>query len=314
MADSVSNSTYIPSEYSYKNKKQFSSEMDQDAFMKLFLEQLKHQDPMSPMDNTQFMQNTALMTMVERLTKMQSLMEEANSSLLNLPDYEALIGKSASYTKETKDEITGEKTSEQKDGTISAVSLKDGKIYFQVGEDVVTRDKIKGLESKGMTNDSLLDNTLKYTQMIGKRVSYLEEQVIDKDGKPETTDDQYTDTVSKTGIITSFSLKDGKLEFTIDKDKKVTMDKISGIEVADNVPMDNTLKYAQMIGYKVIYNELVENNGKTENVEKTATIKAMNMKNGLIEFLLDNDKKIKPNEIVGLEVPAATSTTPPATA
>ncbi|MGC5324827.1 flagellar hook assembly protein FlgD [Brevibacillus sp. SYSU BS000544] len=310
MADSVTNSTYIPNEYSYTNKKQFSSEMDQDAFMKLFLEQLKHQDPMSPMDNTQFMQNTALMTMVERLTKMQSLMEEANSSLLNLPEYESLIGKSASYTKVTEDEVTGEKKTEQKDGTISAVKLVDGKIYFQIGEDTVTRNNIKGLESKGMTNDSLLDNTLKYTQMIGKRVSYLEEQVIDKDGKPETTDDQYTDTVSKTGIITSFSLKDGKLEFTIDKDKKVTMDKISGIEVADNVPMDNTLKYAQMIGYKVVYNELVENNGKTENVEKTATIKAMNMKNGLIEFLLDNDKKIKPNEIVGLEVQA----TPPTTA
>ncbi len=302
MADSVQSSTYIPSEYSYKNKKEFTSEMDSDAFMKLFLEQLKNQDPMSPMDNTQFMQNTSLMTMVERLTKMQSLMEESNSSLLNLPQYEGLIGKSATYNKVTEDELTGETKTEEKTGTIDGVKMVDGKILFTIGDDVVTRDKIKGLESKGMTNDSLLDNTLKYTQMIGKRVSYGEENVVDRDGNPDTKNDQYTETTTKTGIITSFSLKDKKIEFTLDDGKKVTLDQISGLEVADNVPMDNTLKYAQMIGYKATYKDLVENNGKTEEVEKTAIIKAMSMKNGLIEFVLDNDKKLKPSDIIGLEV------------
>lgn len=302
MADTVQNSPYIPSEYSYKNKKEFSSEMDSDAFMKLFLEQLKHQDPMSPMDNTQFMQNTSMMTMVERLTNMQKLMEESNSSLLNLTEYEKLVGKSATYTKVTQDEVTGEKKSEQKSGSIDSVKLVDGKIMFAIGEDLVTRDKIKGLESKGMTSDSLLDNTLKYTQMIGKSITYIEEKLVDTDGNPDTTNDQYTDKVSKTGVITSFSLANGKVEFTVDHDKKVTIDQISGMNVSDNTSMDSTLKYAQMIGYQVTYKDWVQNNGKEEEVEKTAIIKAMSMKNGLIEFVLDNDKKLKPTDILGIEV------------
>ncbi|MGD8190227.1 flagellar hook assembly protein FlgD [Brevibacillus ginsengisoli] len=302
MADTVQNSSFIPSEYSYKNKKEFSSEMDSNAFMQLFIAQLKNQDPMSPMDNTQFMQNTSMMTMVERLTNMQKLMEESNSSMLNLPKYESLVGRSATYNKVTEDEITGEKKTEQKTGNIDSVKLVDGKIMMAIGSDLITPDKIKGLESKGMTSDSLLDNTLKYTQMVGKTITYVEEKLVDKDGNPNTTNDQYTEKTSNTGVITSFSLKDGKVEFTVDNGKKVTVDQISGLSASDTGSMDNTLKYAQMIGYQVTYKDIVQNDGKDQEVDKTGIIKAMNMKNGMIEFVLDNDKKLKPSDIIGIEV------------
>jgi flagellar basal-body rod modification protein FlgD len=303
MATNVQNQFQIPSPFSYKGKKEFTTELDQNAFMKLMLEQLKHQDPLSPMDNQQFVQQTSIMTMVERLTRMQQLMEESNSSLLNIREYESLIGKTATYEKESQDELTGETFRETKTGTISAVKMTNGKIYFTIGDDLVARDKISGLESKGMTNDSLMDNTLKYAQLVGKRVTYLDTEVIDADGKPETTNDQISKSVEKTGLVTGFAVKNGTVEFQLDNGKKLGLDELIGMQlVPENIPMDATLKYTQLIGYQVTYLEKeVTADGSSVEVEKTGLIKAVSMKNGLIEFLLDNDKKIKLSDIIGFE-------------
>ncbi len=306
MANTVNSTTYVPKEYSYKNKKEFTSELDQNAFMKLLIEQLKNQDPLSPMDNQQFIQQTSMMTMVERLTRMQTLMEESNSSLLNIREYEGLIGKTATYEKETQDEDTGETTRETKTGTISGVKMVDGKIVFTIGDDIVPREQINGLESKGAANDSLMDNTLKYAQMIGKQVTYLQQETIDKDGNPQTQDDQYTTDVEKTGIITSLSMKNGAVQFVLDNGTTVKLDDIIGLQVApDNLPVDNTLKYLQLVGSRVTYNEQqVNQDGTTTTVEHSGVITSISMKNGLIEFQLDNNKKLKPGEITGLQVEA----------
>lgn len=218
MPDSVNHTSTIPASSLYKNKKPFSTEIDQNAFMKLMLETLKHQDPLSPMDNNQFLQQTSMMTMVERLTRMQTLMEESNSSLLNLQQYEGLVGKTATYEKVNKNELTGEETREVKTGTIDAVKLHEGKIYFQIGQDLVTRDAINGLESK------------------------------DSDETPETP---------------------------------------------SNPMLDATLKYAQMIGYKVTYED--------GSAEKTGTVAGISMKNGLVELLLDDNSRLKLNQVIGFE-------------
>lgn len=222
MPGSVSNtSSYIADRDKYKNKKQFTSDLDQNAFMKLMIEQLKNQDPMSPMDNSQFLQQTSMMTMVERLTRMQTLMEESNSSLLNIREYESLVGKTATYDfiRKTDD---GEETKESKTGVISGVRMEDGKILFDIGEDKnIPNNTIHGIESKG-TSELPVDNTLKYTQMIGYKVTYL--------------------------------------------------DSVTGSD------------------------------GKTTSEERTGTVKAVSMKNGLVELILDNETKLKPNQIIGLEV------------
>ncbi|MFY0543207.1 flagellar hook assembly protein FlgD [Brevibacillus sp. H7] len=222
MASSVNNTNSIPAHLSYKNKREFSSELDQNAFMKLMLEQLKHQDPMSPMDNSQFIQQTSMMTMVEKLTRMASLMEESNSSLLSVRQYEDLIGKTASYEKETMDELTGEVTREQKEGVIQSVKMEKGRIYFQIGEDaLIPRDKIDGIESKGPSGDNLMDNALKYAQMIGYRVTYLE--------KATNTDGSTADH-EKNGVIQSVSMKNGLVELILEDNKKLKLSEIIGFE------------------------------------------------------------------------------------
>jgi flagellar basal-body rod modification protein FlgD len=298
MADSVTNpASPINPSFQYKNKKQYSTELDQNAFMKLMLEQLKYQDPLSPMDNNQFLMQTSMMTMVERLTKMQTLMEEANSSLLNIRKYEELIGRNASYEKVTKDEITGEESHEQKTGTINAVKMADGKIYFQIGEDLVPRDKVKGIDSKGVFNEDLV----KLADMVGMHINYREGRTVDTDNNPETTHDTTTVYDIKDGVISGFTMKDGKVTFQLNNGKTIAFEDVTGLSVKpESMPMDSTLKYAQMIGYQVTYLD-TDASGNVTGTEKTGTISAVSLKNGLVEFVLEDNKRLKLNQIIGFQ-------------
>ena len=63
-----------------KTKKASGSEMDKDSFMKLLVAQLKYQNPMSPTDSTQMMQQSAQFSMLEALQGMQeSLTSQINT-------------------------------------------------------------------------------------------------------------------------------------------------------------------------------------------------------------------------------------------
>lgn len=51
--------------------------LGQDEFLKLLVTQLQHQDPLSPMENQDFIAQTAQFTQLEQLTKLVSLMEKS---------------------------------------------------------------------------------------------------------------------------------------------------------------------------------------------------------------------------------------------
>ena len=56
-------------------KDRASDGLDKDAFLNLMLVQLQHQDPLSPMDNSQMMTQMADFTTVEQLTNISESME-----------------------------------------------------------------------------------------------------------------------------------------------------------------------------------------------------------------------------------------------
>ena len=304
---SVSNTSTVPSYLSYKGKKEFSTELDNEAFMKLLLEQLKNQDPMSPMDNSQFIQQTSMMTMVEKMTKMASLMEQSNNSMLTLEKYESLVGRTATYDLTTADEITGETSTETKEGVISAVYMDNGKIYFRLAGETnpIPLADVKGLESQGMTGNAL-DSSLKYMEMIGNEISYKATSQVDQDGNPATTDDVTSVDEVKNAVITGFSIKDGAAQFQLDNGSTVKLDEIVGMTVKpDNQAMSNSLQYAQMIGYTITYDEKQTNtDGSTTTNSLSGVIQAVSMKNGLVEFVLEDGKKVPLSQITGYEAKA----------
>ncbi len=71
--------------------------LDQDAFLKLLVAQLKYQDPSKPVDSAQFMAQTAQFTQVEKMDEMT----KATESVLALQQglaASALVGKTVQYT------------------------------------------------------------------------------------------------------------------------------------------------------------------------------------------------------------------------
>jgi flagellar basal-body rod modification protein FlgD len=66
-----------------------SNELDQDMFLKLMLEQLKHQDPLNPMSNQEFLAQQAQFTQLSELQKLNSNIASNNTVMQAV----SLIGK-----------------------------------------------------------------------------------------------------------------------------------------------------------------------------------------------------------------------------
>ena len=93
-----------------------NSAMGKDQFLKLFVAQLQHQDPMNPMQDSDFMGQMASFSTLEQVSNLAS--ENARSNAIGL------LGRTVTYT----DKDGGEHT-----GAVEKVSTKDGKPSLTVG-------------------------------------------------------------------------------------------------------------------------------------------------------------------------------------
>ena len=129
--DSTTSTTATPNQI----QRSTGGTLGKDDFLKLFVAQLQHQDPMNPMQDQDFMGQMAQFTSVEQLTNMATsikLMNTASQSTQSI----ALIGKTVSWKKE--DGTTGE-------GVAKSVSFADGKITIAVGDATITPSEIESV-------------------------------------------------------------------------------------------------------------------------------------------------------------------------
>jgi flagellar basal-body rod modification protein FlgD len=112
----VNSTTQAQTTQSSANLVNPKSLLNKDDFLKLFVAQLQHQDPMSPMDNDQMVAQMSQLSTVEQLTNMASAnafmaQTQAQSSAV------ALIGRTVTWT--DADDATHT-------GVVEKVSTKDG--------------------------------------------------------------------------------------------------------------------------------------------------------------------------------------------
>ena len=93
-----------------------NSAMGKDQFLKLFVAQLQHQDPMNPMQDSDFMGQMASFSTLEQVSNLAS--ENAKNNAIGL------IGRTVTYKDKDGAEFTG---------TVEKVSTKDGKPSLTVG-------------------------------------------------------------------------------------------------------------------------------------------------------------------------------------
>ena len=109
--------------------------LDRDAFMKLLVSQLQHQDPLSPVANEQFVAQLANFSSLEQLQGLNQnvvamiALNQSNALLSQLTQSSALIGKDVTWQDfETEEEHSGE---------VESVKIVDGLAVLRIdGQDV----------------------------------------------------------------------------------------------------------------------------------------------------------------------------------
>lgn len=95
-------------DYYLTNKPQRNPDnvLDKDAFLKIMIEQLKNQDPASPMDSDAFISQMAQFTMMEQLTNMNTQLTHL-TQMQQLTQGSALIGQQVTVIDQAGEAHTG---------------------------------------------------------------------------------------------------------------------------------------------------------------------------------------------------------------
>ncbi|CAJ1315570.1 flagellar hook capping FlgD N-terminal domain-containing protein [Paenibacillus nuruki] len=155
MADAISTSNMWPN-YSASNVKKAAetnkSELGKDQFLTILVAQLKNQDPMSPMENTEFIGQMAQFSSLEQLINIGKKIDSVGSSVdSSLGASSQLIGKKITWPEEKTDSATGEKTTTYQSGVVGSIVMKAGVQYAQVGENAVPLSIIAMVEAANAT-------------------------------------------------------------------------------------------------------------------------------------------------------------------
>ncbi|GAA1577056.1 flagellar hook assembly protein FlgD [Dactylosporangium maewongense] len=108
-------------------------DLGKDAFLKLLVAQLKYQDPMKPMDNSEFLAQTAQFTTVEKLTDLATAQQSLLTAQLQL-GASNLIGKTVAYT---------DKDGKEQSGVVTAATFSGTSPTLRVGDTDVALTAVK---------------------------------------------------------------------------------------------------------------------------------------------------------------------------
>ena len=122
----ASTSGTTPTDWSKNAKEKTGSEfgLDKDAFLRILVEQLRNQDPSSPGDSTEYVQQMTSYSMLEQLTNISQAMQiqQANNAGTTAT---SLVGHTVTYLDEDGNEHSG---------VVSSVDFSSGSPTLTVGD------------------------------------------------------------------------------------------------------------------------------------------------------------------------------------
>jgi len=111
--------------------------LSKDDFLLLLVEQLRHQDPTSPMENMEFISQSAQFSSLEQMTNLNKNVESLLTSQV-VAQTSNLIGKTVLV-----EGVNDVGETESFTGTVDAIKIEDGKGKLVMGDKLVDLDDVK---------------------------------------------------------------------------------------------------------------------------------------------------------------------------
>lgn len=149
----IDTSTEALNAYGLNSSSEIKTEKDQDQFMTMLLAQVKHQDPMSPMDNSEFIAQLAAIETATGLSDLQKSFDSFASSMQSSQALQAstLVGRSV-LVPSNSGILNSDGVLEGQVALERSTEKLTVEIYSSAGNLVKTIDM--GMEAKGISNFS----------------------------------------------------------------------------------------------------------------------------------------------------------------
>ncbi|MEK4030191.1 MULTISPECIES: flagellar hook assembly protein FlgD [Bacillaceae] len=206
-----------PSLYLENNRQQpktGNSSLGKDEFLKILMTQLQNQDPLSPMEDKDFIAQMATFSSLEQMTNMatsfdQFLQMQQASQMIS---YNSFVGKEVTWHKLVEStDPEAEPEVKTGTGTIVSIQYKGNGVQFLMADGTILEpaniSEVKGGGASGSSH-SLVDAS----HLIGHKVTW------NKDG------------VDQTATVQSVSMKDGAIWLQLDNGEKVSPSALTKIE------------------------------------------------------------------------------------
>lgn len=115
-----------------------STTLDRDAFLTLLITQLRNQDPMSPMEDKDFIAQLAQFSSLEQMTQMTETLDTVGQNS-GYSQALSLIGKWVEYQGEDGQTLTGQ---------VDGVSFADGSATLAVGDESIDLANVLSVYAK----------------------------------------------------------------------------------------------------------------------------------------------------------------------
>lgn len=114
-----------------------NNQIDKDAFLKLLTAQLKYQDPLNPLKDTEFVGQLAMFTTLEQIINLSNTLE----SFISTKTKEDALVLGANIVGKTVTTVDSEEY------VVKGISYSDGKLTIDVGTKTLTLDQIQGIKA-----------------------------------------------------------------------------------------------------------------------------------------------------------------------
>ena len=174
MGNTIDQGLYLSSLQNDAKTRTHSNKLGQDAFLKILITQLQNQDPMSPMQDTEFISQMATFSELEQMIAVNDQLKQLTRLQTNqqIIQYNHLLGKNVDWQKIIYDEENEDATPivEKGTGQIVAIQLSGDTAIFTLADGT----KVEPSEIKGLSNIASDNDFLVASHVIGKQISWQE--------------------------------------------------------------------------------------------------------------------------------------------